>query len=86
MMQGSKVLFRELGRVQEGSRREWVSPPPSPLQNLTGEFRDLINGLETASYNPEPNRRLLAFYNICAEYKKAIFQVYAPMSYIGNST
>ena len=28
------------------------------------------------------NRRLLAFYNICAEYKKAIFQVSAQMSYV----
>ena len=27
---------------------------------------------------PEANRRLLAFYNICAEYKKAIFQVFKP--------
>jgi len=31
-------------------------------------------GLSTSLPPPEPNRRLLAFYNICAEYKKAIFQ------------
>ena len=32
-------------------------------------------GLSTSLPPPEPNRRLLAFYNICAEYKKAIFKV-----------
>ena len=35
-----KFLFREHGRVREGSRRGWVSPPPCPLRNLTGEFRN----------------------------------------------
>ena len=32
-------------------------------------------GLSTSLPPPEPNRRLLAFYNICAEYKRAIFKV-----------
>ena len=34
----------------------------------------------------EPNRRLLAFYNICAEYKKAIFQVFKPKPWLNNET
>ena len=34
-------------------------------------------GLSTSLPPPEPNRRLLAFYNICAEYKKAIFKVWS---------
>ena len=32
-------------------------------------------GCSTSLPPPEPNRKLLAFYNICKEYKKTIFQV-----------
>ena len=71
-------------RFKEGMGLSTSLPPPGGRQtprsihkmaNCVGK---LLNGFFTSLLPAEPNRRLLAFYNICAEYKKAIFQVFEP--------
>ena len=53
----------------------FTSPPPSTTQLHFTLATHAATRLAVAE-------DLLAFYNICAEYKKAIFQVSAPTSYI----
>ena len=68
-------------RFKEGMGLSTSLPPPGGLQTPRSIIWQLSGGIL-----PEPNRRLLAFYNICAEYKKAIFQVFEPKPWLNNET
>ena len=68
-------------RFKEGMGLSTSLPPPGGLQTPRSIIWQLSGGIL-----PEPNRRLLAFYNICAEYKKAIFQVFKPKPWLNNET
>merc|ERR1719367_2705013 len=51
----------------------WVYTDTQRTRESARRFKEGM-GLSASLPPPEANRRLLAFYNICAEYKKAIFQ------------
>jgi len=52
---------------------DWVYTDTQRTRESARRFKEGM-GLSTSLPPPEPNRRLLAFYNICAEYKRAIFK------------